>query len=379
MKSPDELAAQLARQWHSADRREQRLLDPQVWPLRLSIGRPPAALFEHHTAQVREHIARWRAVGVGEVQWQNVSFRSAAEPVALPLHWQLASAEEWAQASASPQVQRELRRLRHLSHHVDARFHPLLIRQRSLWRERQDWEVIQASALALELEPGIANGRPLRSIALAGIDSKFMERHQSLLTALLDLLFEGLASELGLTGFLDAADEGEHWLLVAPLARELLPFAQQRVRSRELLDTPLPAARILLVENERCLHHLPVLPDTIAVLGSGLDLTWLQADWLRDRRIGYWGDMDTWGLLMLARARNLQPHLEPLLMQRALFDHHAATLAVPEPTHAGTEPPAGLRDHEQAFYQHLLGLQKGRIEQEFLPAATVSHVLSRWH
>ena len=112
LKSPDELASLLTRQWHSADKREHRLLDPQAWPLQLAIGRPPPALFTHHTARVREHIARWRAVTAGEVRWQDTAFRSAAEPVSLPLHWQLSSPEEWALAADDPQVQLELQRLR---------------------------------------------------------------------------------------------------------------------------------------------------------------------------------------------------------------------------------------------------------------------------
>ncbi len=378
MKSPEDLAGQLTRQWHSADRREHLLLDSRAWPRQVTIGCPSPTVFTQHTALVREHIARWRAVTVGEVQWQPITFRSAAGPVSLPQHWQLRSPEDWAQASGDAQVQLELQRLQYLLHRADARFHSLLVRQRSLWRDRNDDEVAQAAALALELEPGIAAGRPLRSLALAGIDSKFMERHRTLITALLDIRFDGQASQLGLSSFLDAADEGDHWLLVAPLSPGLLPFAQQRVRARELRDAPLPAKRILLIENDRCLHLLPTLPDTIAVLGSGLDLAWLCTDWLRERRIGYWGDMDTWGLCMLARARALQPHLEVFLMMRSLFDSLADTLAVPEPITAGPAPPLGLTDPERDFYQHLTGLAKGRIEQEFLAKDTVTDALSRW-
>jgi hypothetical protein len=158
----------------------------------------------------------------------------------------------------------------------------------------------------------------------------------------------------------------------------LLPFAQQRVRARELRDAPLPAERILLIENDRCLHLLPALPDTIAVLGSGLDLAWLCADWLRERRLAYWGDMDTWGLRMLARARTLQPHLVPLLMDQPLFERLAGTLAVPEPITAGPVPPDGLEESQRKFYAHLVAQAKGRIEQEFLPADIVSDALSRW-
>lgn len=378
MKSPDELAEVLIRQWHSADKREHRLLDRQAWPLQLAIGRPPSVLFTQHTPQVREHIARWRAVTVGEVRWKDVAFRSAAEPVSLPLHWQLSSPDEWAEASGDVQVRLEMQRLRYLLDRVDMRFHTVLIRQRGLWRERSGEEVVQATTLALELEPGIALGRPIRSLALAGIDSKFIERNRGLVTALLDIRFDGRASQLGLTSFLDAADEGDHWLLVAPLAPGLLPYSQQRVRARELLDTPLPAGHILLIENDRCLHMLPPMPDTIAVLGSGLDLVWLRAEWLRQRRLGYWGDMDTWGLHMLALARKFQPDLEPLLMERRLFDRFSPALSVSEPIKAGSEPPDGLTGDEQVFYQHLLGLPKGRIEQEFLPQDIVAGTLSRW-
>lgn len=145
------------------------------------------------------------------------------------------------------------------------------------------------------------------------------------------------------------------------------------------MNTSLPAGRILLIENDRCLHLLPALPDTIAVLGSGLDLAWLSADWLSQRHLGYWGDMDTWGLHMLARARTLQPRLEVFLMERSIFEQHAATLAVAEPITAGQTLPTGLTEPEQAFYRHLIGLPKGRIEQEFLPKEIVTRTLSGWH
>ncbi len=72
---------------------------------------------------------------------------------------------------------------------------------------------------------------------MQGNDSKFFERHASLLTALLDERFDGEASRQGLAGFLGALPEDDHWLLIAPLAPGLLPFAQMRVRASELLTT----------------------------------------------------------------------------------------------------------------------------------------------
>jgi hypothetical protein len=344
----------------------------------IPIGRPTATVFTQETSRVRAHVEDWRTVTIGEVISEPVRFRNGAEPVLLPTHWSLASAVEWADASNDTAVQVEQAELSQLLEAIPALFHRLLIRQRSLWRTRPRDEVVKATKLALGLEPGMATGRPMRSISVAGIDSKFMERHGALVTALLDVRFEGQASKQGLVRFLDAADEGEHWLLVAPLTQGLLPFARQRVRARELVEVPLPARRILVVENDRCLHLLPPMPDTIAVLGAGLNLAWLGAPWLRERDIGYWGDLDTWGLQMLAHARRLQPEIEAILMNYAVFKAHGPDLAVSEDITALPEPPDGLNQEERTLYCYLRGLPKGRLEQEFLPAAEVANALAQW-
>jgi hypothetical protein len=52
------------------------------------------------------------------------------------------------------------------------------------------------------------------------------------------------------------------------------------------------------------------VPGTIAVLGSGQDLQWLSSEYLADKKIAYWGDMDSWGMQMLARARTYRPRVE---------------------------------------------------------------------
>jgi len=185
-------------------------------------------------------------------------------------------------------------------------------------------------------------------------------------------------SELGLEAFLDALDESEHWLLVAALAPGLLPFVQQRVRAREIVSRPLPGTHLVIVENERCFYQLPSLPDTVAVLGAGLNLQWLSAAWLQNRRIAYWGDLDTWGLLMLSRARERQPHLESILMSRELFDALAPASAVVERSPAGEQLPNGLTDPERELYAYLRKLEKGRLEQEMIPREQVLAEIIKW-
>lgn len=378
MKTPTDLARKLARQWHNADLREQRLLNPLHWPIELSIGKPTANAMLNQLDQVRQHIQRWRAIDSGQVRWEKHHYQSASEAVELPISWILSTPTEWVNATHCQDIRREYQTLGRLVQQTDPLFHRLLIRQRSLVFSKPEQEVIKAAELTLLLTPGAAQGSPLRAVSLAGIDSKFFERNRTLITRLLDIRFDDQASALGLESFLGAQPDNDHWLLIADLDGKLLPFAQQRVRDNELIETPLNASHILIVENEQCLHQLPTLPGTIATLGAGLNLRWLSAPWLGTKTLGYWGDIDSWGLCMLAQARQHQPDLTALLMTRAVFDHHQSRKAVHEPLPASPEPPSQLNPDEAQLYRHLLSLEKGRLEQEFIDKQQVMDAVSEW-
>jgi hypothetical protein len=378
MKSPDELANRLARQWHNADLREQRLLRPESWPLTLSIGKPTGTVVRDQVGQVRKHLQQWREVTIGQVQWQPVRFQSTSEAINIPTHWMLESPSQWVQATGSSEIKREYGTLNRLASALDPRFHSLIVRRRSLVMDKPERDVILSGKVALQLQPGCADGKPLRALSVAGTDSKFFERNRQLVTLMLDILFDGQASEAGLETFLGAEDEGHHWLLIADLDGSLLPFSQLRVRAHELQRTPLPGQRLILVENERSLHQLPSAPDTIAVLGSGLNLSWLQASWLANKAVAYWGDLDTWGLTMLGRAREHLPQLTPLLMDRTTFERFADESAVEEPQAASVVVPPGLTESEAGLYHLLRRSDRGRLEQEFLPVNMVHKAVVNW-
>ena len=389
MKSPQALAARLAQHWNSVDWRERQLLGATAaWPLTLAIGQPDTAVFLNDAAALRCHLQQWRAVeqhGLGSVQWQERRYRGSSDAIAVPTHWQLAKPSQCIAAISHfkvpghAQVKSDYARLSTLIAGVERPgFQRLLVRRLVQWRETPTEAVIAAAHIALQLEPGCAQGKPLRALAVQGNDTKFFERHASLLTALLDERFDGEASRQGLVGFLGALPEDDHWLLIAPLSPDLLPFAQMRVRASELLTTPLPDSRILLVENERCLHQLPQpVAHTIAVLGAGLNLGWLAAPWLQGRRVAYWGDLDTWGLHMLATARHHLPHLHALLMDAATFSAHQH-LAVAEPVHAPDSACGMLAPDEATLCIHLRTQQKGRLEQEFVPTNAVHRAVRAW-
>ena len=376
MKAPTELAAQLRKQWQNPKLRTDRLLSREAWPLTLPIGKPPSGLIAHDPEALQRHLHAWRGVRVGEVVWGEQRYRTAAEPVTIPLQWRIRKPSEWIQACDDRQVDADYARLQALIAASDPSFHTLLIRQLPSLRTLQLDEIRLCLDIAQRLEPGMAQGKPLRALAM-GADTKFFERHRRLLTRLLDIRFDGAPGELGLETFLDAASERDHWLLLAPLADGLLPYRQMRARASELQERPLAAGRILVIENEQCVHQLPQAADCIAVLGSGLDLGWMQTSWLRDRQLAYWGDLDTWGLAMLGRARTHQPHVQALLMERGIFDaftDHAVT----EPVPCDAGEPEGLEAAELDLFRYLRRQERGRLEQEYLPEDVVAEAVRAW-
>lgn len=378
MKSPTEMAARLAKQWNNSALRVERLLSADLWPLEISMGKPTGAEFAGQTSVVYEHVQSWQAVKVGEIVSESVKYRAGAEAVSVPVRWLINTPSEWIEASANETVREEYNALEYLIANVNELYREALIRNRVLWKGKELNEVVQTAELADSLFPGAAKGRPLRLLAGLGVDTKFFERHGGLLTRLLDERYQGAVSELGLQVFLDAYEENDHWVLVVPLDQNLLSFRRQRVTTRELADTVMPCSRILVIENEHCVHLLPNLVDTIAILGAGLDLQWLTSKTFDGKSIAYWGDMDTWGLLMLARSRQYRPGITPLLMDQAVFDQYAHNNAVVEPTVAQENVPEGLTDSEADFYLYLLNLDKGRLEQEYLPSSILEKTFSTW-
>lgn len=378
MKSPTDISLQLTKQWHRTSIRVERLLSGSSWPLQMPIGKPSGAQFANRITEVQAHVSQWRAINVGEVIWDSVNYQASATPVLVPLQWCLRSPSEWVAATADETVKAEFSVLEQLASNINPIYRDVLIRERSLWRNKSYQEVITASQLADKLHPGFAEGKPLRLLNGLGVDTKFFERHFTLLSRLLDQRFDGEASEQGLNNFLDAHDDKNHWLLLVPLEDKLLPFKQQRVTAAELSQNRLPGSHILVIENEQCLHLLPHLPGTIAILGAGLNLQWLKSATFENKEIAYWGDMDTWGLLMLARARLNRPELYPVLMSRRHFDQYSPGCAVSEPSIAQETAPRGLSPSESEFYRYISTLERGRLEQEYLPEAEVHCELQRW-
>ena len=372
MKSPVDYAKKFEKQWAKPKSRHDILLNGN-WPLTLKISRPSGKTIQENSAAVRQHIKDWKNVEFGIVHFNH--------PLNLPSEWTIDSPSEWLYATgallSNPSIKNEFETLSSIISKIDEMFFGLIIKNFNTLKNKSEYDIIAACSIALQLEKGIAQGKPLRSLKLNDIDSKFYENNEELLLKLLEIRFPNENFNEGLASFLGAVNHSGQWLLIKDLGDTLQPFKELRVRDKDLLNTPLPAENILIIENEQVIYLLPPLKNTIAILGAGNNLSWMKAEWLNDKNIAYWGDMDTWGMLILNQAKQHQPRLCTLLMNEILFEQYQEESAVKEPTITRAKLDY-VSSEEFNFYTFLARQNEGRLEQEFLPEDIVQKTLQSW-
>jgi hypothetical protein len=228
----------------------------------------------------------------------------------------------------------------------------------------------------------------LRQVDVPGVDTKFIEGRRPLLSDLLDLQLE--PKRIGQTTP-RTAFEARYGFRRRPLYLRLrsldpeLPladgFSELTVRQDELIDRPPEHLEIFIIENEVTYLAFPEVTNAVAIFGGGYAVASIESsDWLADRRVTYWGDIDTHGFAILNRLRQRVPHALSLLMDRAtLLSHESQWVREPNPTNARLDH---LLPQEAELYRDLVEDSFGgsvRLEQERVSFAAISRALSRSH
>lgn len=200
-----------------------------------------------------------------------------------------------------------------------------------------------------------ASGLWARELPVPGIDSKWMERHQRVVQALLSAI-----TGRGETGLQRAAVRFRVRILDPTLSlRGLTDFTAPVA---ELAALPLAPEVVLVSENLTTVHSLPPIRGAVALHGQGRAVTLLaRIGWLSRTRVVYWGDLDTHGFAILGAFRETVPSVESVLMDGATLTAFRA-LCIPEPA-----PFRGPITHLTAGEHAALaavGSEDRRLEQE---------------
>lgn len=234
-----------------------------------------------------------------------------------------------------------------------------------------DDEIHQLLQLLPQLKYGMGQGLYLRNLAISGVDTKFIEQHFKLIELLLNYLYENKIYQCGgLLVWLNCQEKPSDWLLVKPLCQKtqsnLANLPILRLNSQTLLGYELPSNNILVVENEQSCLALTHIPNTIAVAGGGKNVNWLKAEWLKHKKVYYWGDIDCDGLFILNLARQYCPHMIALMMDKNTVLIHQHLMV--NDSGLINEVPLFLTADEKALF---IALKNGefmgnRLEQERL-------------
>ncbi|TGE23867.1 hypothetical protein E5K00_01230 [Hymenobacter aquaticus] len=212
----------------------------------------------------------------------------------------------------------------------------------------------------------------VRNLPLA-LSTKFIERNQSVLRGLLDFLIPDFVRE-GEEDFFRRfhleVEEPSVKMRFLDAALRLHPAVSQlSLWASEFRQLDLPVERVYIIENLTSFLSFPAVPGGLALWGGGFAVSLLSgADWLRDKQLFYWGDIDVHGFQILAQARAHYPALQSILMDEQAFRrfHQNETGGAFQ----SMDLPV-LTFEENRLYQRLLH-GNGRLEQEKLPAEYVA-------
>lgn len=173
----------------------------------------------------------------------------------------------------------------------------------------------------------------LRQLDLPGIDSKFIEARRAVLAELLDLCLAPQAIDRACSGtsefarrygFRDKPQRLRFRMLDPGIA--VLPGhagADLSVDAGTFAALAPPVRQVFVTENEINYLAFPALPDSMIVFGAGYGWEALgQADWLHQKTLRYWGDIDTHGFAILNSLRARFAHVESILMDHATLMAH---------------------------------------------------------
>ena len=215
-----------------------------------------------------------------------------------------------------------------------------------------------------------------RALPVEGVDSKWLERRRGTLARLWNTVTGENVS---------AADFLEHaGLLRLPQfvsVRNASSWVKEGTAENVVKLTPEALAQtapegpfVLIIENEQTALSLD-LGNVPIFFGLGYGVTLLASlPWMKEKRILYFGDLDTHGLAILAECRRLFPQTESVLTDLATFERFRA-LAVLEPKQAAL-PTDRLTTEERDLGERLLA-EGLRLEQERIPLETVREALLR--
>ncbi|GII32872.1 Wadjet anti-phage system protein JetD domain-containing protein [Planotetraspora mira] len=366
--TPQDIHSILRKRW-TAGTYLRMLASGTTWePLSLPIHGPKAGELAARFDQVRRWVSQWEATRSVRVEFKQAGGRTLGTNNLPARAWIDDYDQLWTLLNVHGDVKR-------FQEHLAATELPGV----AAWMAINPMKVLEIADRWPEMNATVAwiheRATPgelyLRQIDVPGVDTKFVERHKAVLSALLDAQLEPERIDHdrprsdfeGRYGFKKKPDYIRlRFLDGAAIAG----FTELTVRASDFTTRPASVTTVFIVENEITYLAFPPVPNAIAIFGSGYSVALLQSlAWLNHTDLIYWGDIDTHGFAILDRLRARFPHTTSMLMDETTLLAHRPHWTR-EPAQSGHRLEH-LTPAEAALYQALTTQTHGpavRLEQE---------------
>jgi len=202
------------------------------------------------------------------------------------------------------------------------------------------------------------------------VHTKFVERNQSLIKELLDVLISGNINKTEKQfekrfNLKYAEPQVRFKILDKKISQNLFSGIDDLAISISQFEAlVLPIKKVLVVENKTTLYTtltLPKMNETIAIFGGGYGVYNLKnVSWFNNLDLLYWGDIDVQGFEILSQFRNYFSQTKSVLMDKGTFDKFFED---DKGTLTTVSAKLNLTNDEQQLY-NILKTNNWRLEQE---------------
>lgn len=133
--------------------------------------------------------------------------------------------------------------------------------------------------------------------------------------------------------------------------------------------------RVFIIENEIVYLTFPLDKNSLVVFGSGFQVKTLEkANWLKEKKVFYFGDLDEHGFEMLALSRSIFPGIESFLMDEETYNKFS-NYAVEGKEASSIYDNYLTKDELELLRKLRQNKAKSRLEQERIPLSYIKQKL----
>lgn len=376
MITQSELKKKALRPWTTGDFLTSAVNGNNLFPLVISFGKPSGKALSQDYARVREWIAQLHShskavTGTGyRLEYRSIKHKMLGDQ-RIPEQILFDERDDWLSFIGKVKAFRQFDELVGTTRRALPELMPWLAAKPLKALElAASWPRLLKVCHYFRLNP--LPGRYIRQLDIPGVDSKFIEKHKGVLSHLLSQVLDPEDYDGTVTGLAENGFERRFGLRFdEPLIRYRLLDSQQPVT-----DITVPVSQfhdtgvgtVFITENKVNGLAFPPVANAMVIFGLGYGIQSLTAiDWLHEKELIYWGDIDTHGFAILSRLRQNFPEVRSLLMDEQTLRHHLHLCGEEPQEKRFTGVLAHLTPDEQQLFAllqaNLLGTNL-RLEQE---------------